>query len=176
MGTPAYLAGSPVPPNPYGIPFFFFDAQGNPTGIDPAGFPVRRALANFLLAYDSNMKPIVGQQVTLTEDNGVAAAARIDLLEARAAAGDCDLVVKGRIHGREAGFVWDNGTFISDDSRQAPLSDAALRALVGERAESLTFTAVPLDSGWRIGVDRDGDGDLDGDERGDDDHGHHDGP
>ena len=40
---------------------------------DPAAY---FALANFLLAYDSNMKPIVGQQITLTEDNGAAAASR----------------------------------------------------------------------------------------------------
>ena len=48
---------------------FTFDANGNPTGIDSAGFPMRHAIASFVLAYDSNMKPIVGQQLTLTAAN-----------------------------------------------------------------------------------------------------------
>ena len=30
--------------------------------------------------------------------------------------------------------------------------------------DALTLTAVPLGSGWRVGVDRDGDGYADGDE------------
>ncbi len=51
---------------------------------------------SFMLAFDSNLAPIVGQQVTLTAGSGADVHARIDLLEARAAAGECDLVVHGR--------------------------------------------------------------------------------
>ena len=44
----------------------------------------------------------------------------------------------------------------------APVADADLRALAGDA--DLTFTAVPPGSGRRIGIDRDLDGVLDGDE------------
>jgi DNA-binding beta-propeller fold protein YncE len=51
--------GFPIP-NPGGIPDGF------------AGDTIRRQLEAFLLAFDSNMAPIVGQQATLTESNGQA--------------------------------------------------------------------------------------------------------
>ena len=99
--------------------------------------------------------PIVGQQVTLTAANASAAQARIALLEARAAAGDCDLVVKGLVQGGEKGYVYSGGVFVSSNGS---LSDAQLKALVGACTDALTFTAVPPGSGWRIGLDRNNDG------------------
>jgi hypothetical protein len=46
-----------------------------------------------------------------------------------------------------------------------PLVDAAtLRAAAAAPGQALTFTCVPPGSGWRMGVDRDGDGCLDGDD------------
>lgn len=157
----------PVPavgPNPGGIPTFLFDAAGNPTGVDPTGFAVRRAIASFVLAYDSNFRPILGQQVTLESTSGDDAKARIALLEARAAAGDCDLVVKGRVRHQDRGFLFGNGTFTADRSGVAALSDGELRALVTKPRDSLTFTCVPVGSGPRIALDRDSDGFADGDE------------
>src|SRR5262249_31309934 len=44
------------------------------------------------------------------------------------------------------------------------LTDAALRQSVGEAGNELTYTCVPPGSGERLGIDRDGDGFLDGDE------------
>jgi DNA-binding beta-propeller fold protein YncE len=158
--------GALLGPNPDGIPFF--GDSTNPfdpsTGISTQGIALRQELASFVLSYDSNMFPIVGQQVTLTFRDKSSAAARIALLEARATAGDCDLVVRGQIAGREHGFVFSNGSFVPDRSRAPSLSDAALRAVVGPLTEALTFTCVPPGSGWRLGVDRDGDGYADGDE------------
>ncbi len=40
-------------------------------------------------------RPIVGQQITLTNTNAATVASRIDLLLARADAGECDVIVKG---------------------------------------------------------------------------------
>ncbi len=158
--------GALLGPNATGIPFF--NDSANPfdssAGISTEGLALRQSLAAFVLAFDSNMFPIVGQQVTLTTHDSSAAAARIALLEARAAAGDCDLIVRGQIGGRERGFVLSQGSFVQDLSRAPALSDAALRALVGAITPSLTFTCVPLGSGWRLGIDRDGDGFADGDE------------
>ena len=51
-----------------------------------SGFPqtnpdaTRRDVEQFLLAFDSDLAPIVGQQVTLTSDNAAGAGPRIDLL------------------------------------------------------------------------------------------------
>ena len=110
------------------------------------------------------MFPIVGQQVTLTTSDRSSASARVALLEARAAVGDCDLVVRGTIGARERGFVLSNGSFVQDRSGAPALSDSTLQALVGPVTPSLTFTCVPPGSGWRLGIDRDGDGYADGDE------------
>ena len=159
--------GAKLGPNPTGIPLF--NDTTNPfnvaSGISSEGIALRRSLASFVLAFDSNMFPLVGQQVTLTHGDRSSAAGRIALFEAGAAAGQCDLVVHGQFGDREHGFVLSNGSFVPDLSRAPALSDAALRALVGSATPSLTFTCVPPGSGWRIGIDRDGDGYADGDER-----------
>jgi hypothetical protein len=101
------------------------------------------------------MKPIVGQQATLTAANASSLASRVALLEARAVAGDCDLVAKARVQGREQGYVFSSGAWTS---ASGTLSDAQLRALVGTATDALTLTAVPPGSGWRIGLDRNSDG------------------
>ena len=153
--VPGTLNGASVGPNPFGIPLFTFDGAGNITGLDVNGFGLRHAIVSFVLAFDSNMKAIVGQQVTLTVADATAAQSRIALLEARAAAGDCDLVVKGFVQGREKGYVYAGGVFVSSNGS---LTDAQLQALVGAATDALTFTAVPPGSGWRIGLDRNSDG------------------
>jgi YVTN family beta-propeller protein len=124
----------------------------------------RRQVEAFMLAFDSNLAPIVGQQVTVAAGSGGDAAARVDLLEARAAAGECDLVVHGFFGTRVFGFLYEpaTGMFLPDTRRGAKLTDHALRAL--RRTGPLTFTAVPPQSGRRIALDRELDGVLDGDQ------------
>ena len=119
-----------------------------------------------MMAFDSNLAPIVGQQTTLTGAAGADIGARIDLLEVRAVAGECDLVVHGVVFGLPVGFLFSpaTGQFIPDRTHGRVLSDGGVRALAAHGA--LTFTAVPLGSGRRIGIDRDLDGVLDGDQRG----------
>lgn len=149
--------------NPFGIPFFTFDEETHDvTGLDPEGFEVRRALASFLLAYDSNLRPIVGQQLTVTRGNAQTVRERLELLYARALVGDCDLVAKAHVGGREKGYVYHEGNFVSDESREGALPSEQLLRQLG--SASVTFTCAPPGSGWRIGIDRDGDGFADGDE------------
>jgi hypothetical protein len=149
---------------------------------DAAGILLRRQLEAFMMAMDSNMAPIIGQQVTLGDDNENDAAlnARIDLLKARAAAGECDLVVRGRRDVRhrgrsqevEAGFLYNPGTGLYKMSvASAPaISEAGLRNgdshghRCNDGADPITYTAVPTGSGARIALDRDLDGVYDGDE------------
>lgn len=140
-----------------------FDTQGGSFGFQ--NDTERRQVEQFLLASPTDLAPIVGQQITLTNANGAAVDARIDLLIARAAAGDCDLIVKGAIDGEARGWLRQaGGLFKSDKTAESDISDAALRLLVNGAGEALTYTAVPPGSGTRMGIDRDLDGTLDGDE------------
>jgi DNA-binding beta-propeller fold protein YncE len=121
-----------------------------------------RQVAEFIFAMDSNSRPIVGQQVTLGLHGFAQAGARVDLLRERADAGECELVAKTRIASLELGFVWD-GMFTPSVAILPSLSDAHVRLLA--LLAPVTYTCVPPGSGYRIGIDRDGDGHLDGDEQ-----------
>ena len=146
---------------------FDFHPIFNSVGIPdtPEGFQAKVNMGEFLLAFDSNLAPIVGQQVTLTGDNVSVAFPRIALLLSRAHAGECDLVVKGWLGDTEVGFFYaGNGQFQSDRRASPALSDAALRRQC-TGTSALTFTCAPPGSGLRMAIDRDLDGYLDGDER-----------
>jgi hypothetical protein len=148
--------------------FGFGASAQNPEGfpIGPAGELLRRQVESFALAFDSNLAPIVGQQVTLTQGCDAAVHARIDLLRSRADAGECDLVVKGRFLHEEIGFLYiGGGLFAGDRAAAPPIADAVLRFLAVQLDLPLTYTCAPPGSGERIGLDRDGDGSRDGDER-----------
>ncbi|MGH8590027.1 MAG: hypothetical protein ACREXX_12070 [Gammaproteobacteria bacterium] len=129
------------------------------------GFPLtlpgilqRRAVESFLLAFDSNLAPIVGQQVTLTRHNAAAAGPRIDLLIARAEEDECNLVAKNR----QGGFLYvGNGKFRSSRKGIPKIPDPLLRATAHLPGGEITYTCVPPGSGRRIGIDRDEDGILD---------------
>jgi hypothetical protein len=157
---------SPVGQNPGGIPTFQLDANADPitTMPDPAGFNARRAVASFLMAYDSNFKPITGQQVTFRISSGADADARLALMQARSQVGECDLIAKGSLGRRERRFVYEAGVFRADNSGEPRRTEAELKALVQHDSDALTFTCVPPGSGYRIGIDRDADGIADGDE------------
>jgi hypothetical protein len=123
-------------------------------------------MEQFLLAFDSNLAPSVGQQVTLTPHDPAAAAPRIHLLKDRAEAGECELVAKGRVAQYEMGFLYlGGGLFKSDRQAVPPVTNGVLRSLVVAGGGVLTYTCTPPGSGQRIGIDRDLDGALDGDER-----------
>jgi DNA-binding beta-propeller fold protein YncE len=145
-----------------------FNLNGiNPTGIpvNPAGDVLRRDLENFMMEFDSNLKPIVGQQATLTTTSGVDADARVDLLLDQADAGNCDVIVKGRVAGQSRGFVYTgSGDFETDREADGTVTEATVRGHAALAGQEMTFTAVPPGDGTRIGVDRDGDGFRDADE------------
>ena len=131
----------------------------NPGGLEQteAGNKQRRQLEQFLLAFETNLKPVVGQQVTVTQANQAAAAPRISLLMARADAGDCELVAK---RGGRGYLYAGQGKFQQDRAAAPQVTRAALLAT----NDAVTFTCVPPGSGARLGIDRDQDGVLDGDE------------
>lgn len=136
--------------------------------LGPDGDPLRRQVESFVLAFDSNMAPIVGQQITLTATNWNVAGARIQLLMSRAAAGECDLVAKANIGDDEAGFLYNNRDgFIADRGNSPPIPLYFLRALAKSGDSAITFTCTPPGSGVRIALDCNANGRFDGDERDD---------
>lgn len=165
--------------------FRFFQAtvfnQANQFGLGLVGFTsgapgngVRRDTEKFMLAFDSDLAPIVGQQVTLTSTNAAVVGPRISTLIARsgtpfvsqvigAGQNEADLIVKGTIGGVEKGWRYVSGTanFQPDDGGPN-ISDASLRALAATPGRELTYTAATPGAGLRAGIERDRDGVLDG--------------
>lgn len=133
-----------------------------------SGFPIanpdatRRNVEQFVLAFDTDLAPIVGQQVTLTSTNAGVAAARVTLLEERAGTAftskilsgtltECDLVATVVINGARKRFLFvpDKGMFVSGNGK-ITLTDGTLRALAATPGQEVTFTAATPGSGWRI--------------------------
>lgn len=143
-----------------------------PFGLNPDGFAhgeagnfERRLVEAFLLAFDTNHAPIVGQQVTLASGSGLGTHIRINLLLARAAAGECDLVAKAGEGASARGYLYTNAGMFQPDKASGPAaSDWVLRLIATLPGQETTYTCVPAGSGRRIGIDRDMDGVLDGDE------------
>ncbi len=111
----------------------------------------------------------VGRQVTITDNTAVnlfgqadAIAAMISLADAPG--GRVDLIVKGGMDNDQQGWVYDadSNLFLADQVGQT-ISSADLRNLASP-GTPLTYTLVPAGSGVRMGIDRDENGVLDGDE------------
>jgi DNA-binding beta-propeller fold protein YncE len=137
-----------------------------------AGFPLinpdrtRRDVEQYVLAFDTDLAPIVGQQVTLTAGNAAAAGPRISLFEQRARAAftskvlggavkECELVARLVRDGAPQGLLFDpaTSTFVPAGGG-AGLSDAALRALAATAGQEITFTCAPPGAGARLAAAR----------------------
>jgi DNA-binding beta-propeller fold protein YncE/mono/diheme cytochrome c family protein len=136
-----------------------------------SGFPqtnpdaTRRDVEQYLLAFDSDLAPIVGQQITLGQGNAAIAGDRLSLLEQRAGTPltslvlggnvtECDLVASTVVNGRVEGFLFapSAGGFVAADG--TPVSDSALRAIAMRPGHEVTFTCVPPGSGSRVAFRR----------------------
>jgi DNA-binding beta-propeller fold protein YncE len=130
-----------------------------------------RNMAAFSMAFPTDLAPIVGQQVTLTATNRTTVDSRITLLVQRANTNfvslmlggnvkECDLIAKGTVGGEDRGWLrQSNGQFISDTN--TTISDSALRDLAATEGP-ITYTCAPPGSGERMGINRDEDNLLDG--------------
>jgi hypothetical protein len=128
--------------------------------INPDG--TRRDVEQFLLAFDTDLAPIVGQQLTLNSANAKAAGPRIDLMLKRAetpfvskalggAVRECDLVAQVALGGRIKSFLYDPvaRNFIPDDGGPR-LPDTALRALAAMPGQEVTYTCATPGAGQRL--------------------------
>jgi YVTN family beta-propeller protein len=131
-------------------------------GVGIPDAQTRRNLEQYVLAFDTDLAPIVGQQITLTNTNGTVVNPRIDLLIARAGAPfnskvlggavtECDLVAKVAFGGRVHGYFYEvaSGTWDPDDG-SPNIADSTLRAMAATSGQEVTYTAVPPGSGRRI--------------------------
>jgi hypothetical protein len=150
----------------------FFAPPGQPSG---GGTDQQlRDMAAFLLAFPGDVKPSVGQNLTLpagTPPTGPPAsesllATLIQVGNLADPARHCELVVSGRSGGRERTWYLDGGIdlgglFTTDVAGEAQVATSDLRA----NAEGpLTFLCATIGSGVRLGGDRDLDTHLNGDD------------
>jgi YVTN family beta-propeller protein len=137
----------------------------------------QRNLEQLMLAFPSDLAPVVGQQITDTGTGNPDVAARIALFRQRAGApfvskllgGNvtaCNLVVTGSMASEARSWLFQpgTGTYTPDRSGEGPLSQAALDALASG-GRPVTYTCAPPGSGVRMALDRDEDGARNGDER-----------
>jgi len=129
----------------------------NPDGM-------RRDLEQFMLAFDTDLAPVVGQQVTLDANNAATAGPRIDLFLARAAAAfyskslnggepvmECDVIAHVVQNGRITAYLYDPAAknFVPDDGG-ARVTIAELRAFASNPGQEITLTAATPGSGPRL--------------------------
>ena len=145
--------------------FDFLKFPGFDFGADPIADARRRDVEAFLLAFDTGMAPAVGGQITFDGAHDAPdARTRLDTLAAQAEVGNCDLIARGRVGGRERGWLYQGaGRWTPDRMSEPPLATAALLALAAPSSE-ITVTGVPSGCGMRMGLNRDRDGAYDTDE------------
>ena len=126
---------------------------------------VRRQTAEFVLAFPSDLAPVVGQQLTVgpASPADAPARARLDLLLARAAVreprAECELVATGVLSGQRFSALLNSaGSFTRADPAGTLYTVEALLELAATGDSALTFSCVPPGSGLRIAIDRDLDG------------------
>jgi hypothetical protein len=98
-----------------------------------SGIRDKADMESLMFAFDNNVKPIVGQQVTLTSGCHPSVHDRLELLVRQADRGHCDLVA----HGTRSRYTYRDGEWLRHDGRRVSLE----RAIDKERY--LTLTAVP---------------------------------
>jgi DNA-binding beta-propeller fold protein YncE len=128
------------------------------------GTTQRANMEQYMLAFDGDLAPIVGQQITLNSGNAAQVGARIDLLIARAKAPfvskeaggnvtECDLVASVVEGGTRRGYFFNTsaGSFTAQDG--STRSDATLRALANVPGQEVTYTCTPPGTGRRVAFD-----------------------
>lgn len=134
---------------------------------DPKAEAERRAVEAYLFTFDTGLRPVVGQQVTLTAASRGerATLARLDLLVAQAGKGACDLVARRNQRGAARGWLLRRNRFLPSRTGAPAVTVAELTLLAAEPGGEVTFLCAPPGSGDRLALDRDRDGARDEDEQ-----------
>lgn len=128
-------------------------------------------VVEFVMASDSNLAPIVGQQVTLNNRTAADSLQRLNLLVDRAqlpanSRAECDLVAKGVLNNEQRGYLMNRDASFKSDRAGESLSLTELLEFAEQDSSGVTFTCLPPGSGVWFGIDRDENGVLNLDESG----------
>lgn len=148
--------------------------------LGPVGIPndnVRQGLVDYLMEFDNDIAPIVGQQITVASSSNDSVFDRLDLLLQRAETGfvskilggrvsECDLVAQGEVAGKRKAFLYNPLTmsFTPDKVSEADILKTDLRSELLAGNNILTFTCLVPGTGKRFALDGDLDGTLNRDE------------
>ena len=128
---------------------------------DAKAVPMQRDMEQFLLAFDTDLAPIVGQQVTFSAQTAFSAGPRIDLLKARAAAPftskvlggaakECELVAKATTASGQAGYLYLPATGQFRAASGNTVSDNQLRLAALGTGREVTYTCAVPGTGSRM--------------------------
>jgi len=137
----------------------------------------RQGLVDYMMEFDNDLAPIVGQQITLNEASSTQVNQRLTLLEQRAKTPfiskilggevtECDLIATGIINGVSRGYllITSEDAYRSDDSTDDLVEKGQLRMLAQQANNSLTFTCAVPGRGWQMSLDSDLNGILNANE------------
>ena len=129
---------------------------------------IQTQLNAYELCFDTGMAPAVGYTRTISSANVNNAGIVGDwaILEGQAELDEVDLIVKGTIQGQVHGLLYVPKTdnYMTDTTGLGPLTHAQLVQFI-QGGDTLSPMGVPYGTGLRMGVERQGNGVLDGDER-----------
>ena len=100
-------------------------------------------IAAFEMSFDTGTAPAVGYTLTLTAANVVSSLSDWTTLQARAAAGDIDLIARGTINGKLQGLLFQpsSNQYITATSGLGPFTQAQLQTLI-QGGDTLSIMGV----------------------------------
>ncbi|MCL1095441.1 hypothetical protein [Shewanella kaireitica] len=129
---------------------------------------VRQGLVDYMMEFDNDLAPIVGQQITLSALSIPEVEKRIKLFEQRAATPfiskilggevtECDLIALGSINSAARGYLFDpiSKHYRSDAAQDPMLTPEQMVALAKEANNTITYTCTVPGKGWQSALDRD---------------------
>jgi DNA-binding beta-propeller fold protein YncE len=124
-------------------------------------------IAAFVECFDTGTAPAVGYTRTASASNLLDPTIQQDwtVLEGQARVGNIDLIVTGTFGGQRHGFLYrpESDDYLADSAGLGPFSrdQLVLRVILGD---TLSVMGTPPGAGMRMGIDRDLNGVLNGDE------------
>lgn len=139
---------------------------------------VRQGLVDFMMEFDADIAPIVGQQITLKQGATTAQLARLDLLEQRASTpfvskvlggnvNECDLIAKGLVNNHQVSYLYNStaSRYQPDTRNGDKLSSSDMRQAAIGNGNVITFTCLVPGAGEQMALDSDLDGTYNQDEQ-----------
>ena len=131
--------------------------------FNEVGIAMRRQVEAFNLVFDTNLFPIVGQQVTINKFSDNSDLKFLQLMVERAQLNECDLVARLRVGRKKFALLLDEQGYKVSFAKELTIPEDTIHFYIqkfisGFGKKSATFTCAPPGSGKRIALDRDLDG------------------